>query len=179
MTNKHQPESAGQKLADRLRVIRHKQVCQKLGLTRTKLIVNKDDRITLHTSLSERHSIILQANGIIKRQRIRTYGPKPSHSRLERTTPLIGACCSMPAIPIDPIKKATGPYINLPAALTDLEKPKRRKSPAIKIANKYMALSGPSLWAEPRKSWTKNIIEPVSANALIPRAIGAGNVSTF
>ena len=37
MTNKHQPESAGQKLADRLRVIRHKQVCQKLGLSSAKV----------------------------------------------------------------------------------------------------------------------------------------------
>jgi len=37
MTNKYQPESAGQKLANDLRVIRHNQVCQKLGLSSAKL----------------------------------------------------------------------------------------------------------------------------------------------
>jgi prophage regulatory protein len=37
MTNKYQPDSAGQKLANDLRVIRHNQVCQKLGLSSAKL----------------------------------------------------------------------------------------------------------------------------------------------
>ena len=37
MTNKHQPESAGQKLADQVQVIRHNQVCQKLGISSAKL----------------------------------------------------------------------------------------------------------------------------------------------
>ena len=37
MTNKHQPVSAGQKLADQVQVIRHNQVCQKLGISSAKL----------------------------------------------------------------------------------------------------------------------------------------------
>lgn len=37
MTNKHQAEPAGTKLADQLRVIRHNQVCQKLGISSAKL----------------------------------------------------------------------------------------------------------------------------------------------
>jgi len=37
MTNKHQPVSAGKKLADQVQVIRHNQVCQKLGISSAKL----------------------------------------------------------------------------------------------------------------------------------------------
>ena len=37
MTNKHQPESAGQKLASQLRVIRHRQVCERLQISSAKL----------------------------------------------------------------------------------------------------------------------------------------------
>jgi prophage regulatory protein len=37
MTIKYQPDPAGQKLADKLRVIRHNQVCQKLGISSAKL----------------------------------------------------------------------------------------------------------------------------------------------
>lgn len=37
MTNKYQPDPAGQRLADKLRVIRHNQVCQKLGISSAKL----------------------------------------------------------------------------------------------------------------------------------------------
>ncbi len=37
MVQKHQPESAGQKLAPQLRVIRHKQVCAKLQISSAKL----------------------------------------------------------------------------------------------------------------------------------------------
>jgi prophage regulatory protein len=37
MTNKHQPESASQKLAAQLRIIRHAQVCEKLCVSSAKL----------------------------------------------------------------------------------------------------------------------------------------------
>jgi prophage regulatory protein len=37
MVQKHQPESAGEKLATQLRVIRHKQVCAKLQISSAKL----------------------------------------------------------------------------------------------------------------------------------------------
>ena len=37
MVQKHQPESTGQKLATQLRVIRHKQVCEKLQISSAKL----------------------------------------------------------------------------------------------------------------------------------------------
>ena len=37
MINKHKPEPAGQKLAVQLRVIRHKQVCEKLQISSAKL----------------------------------------------------------------------------------------------------------------------------------------------
>ena len=37
MTNKYQPEPAGTNLADQVRVIRHSQVCQKLGISSAKL----------------------------------------------------------------------------------------------------------------------------------------------
>ena len=37
MTNKHQPEKSGQKLATQLRVIRHNQVCVKLQISSAKL----------------------------------------------------------------------------------------------------------------------------------------------
>jgi prophage regulatory protein len=37
MVQKHQPEPAGQKLAAQLRVIRHKQVCEKLQISSAKL----------------------------------------------------------------------------------------------------------------------------------------------
>ena len=37
MTNKHQPESAGQQPATQLRVIRHRQVCERLQISSAKL----------------------------------------------------------------------------------------------------------------------------------------------
>ncbi|MFM7009008.1 MAG: helix-turn-helix transcriptional regulator [Betaproteobacteria bacterium] len=37
MTNKHQPDPAGTKLAEQLRVIRHNQVCAKLQISSAKL----------------------------------------------------------------------------------------------------------------------------------------------
>ena len=37
MTKKHQPESAGQKLTSQLRVIRHRQVCERLQISSAKL----------------------------------------------------------------------------------------------------------------------------------------------
>jgi prophage regulatory protein len=37
MVQKHQPEPASQKLAAQLRVIRHKQVCEKLQISSAKL----------------------------------------------------------------------------------------------------------------------------------------------
>jgi prophage regulatory protein len=37
MTNKHQPENSGQKLAAQLRVIRHNQVCAKMQISSAKL----------------------------------------------------------------------------------------------------------------------------------------------
>ena len=37
MTNKHQPEKSGEKLAAQLRVIRHNQVCVKLQISSAKL----------------------------------------------------------------------------------------------------------------------------------------------
>lgn len=37
MTNKHQPDPAGTKLAEQLRVIRHNQVCDKLQISSAKL----------------------------------------------------------------------------------------------------------------------------------------------
>jgi len=37
MINKHKPEPAGEKLAAQLRVIRHKQVCEKLQISSAKL----------------------------------------------------------------------------------------------------------------------------------------------
>ena len=37
MTNKYQPEPAGLKLSDHVQVIRHNQVCQKLGVSSAKL----------------------------------------------------------------------------------------------------------------------------------------------
>ena len=37
MTNKHQPEKSGEKLAAQLRVIRHNQVCIKLQISSAKL----------------------------------------------------------------------------------------------------------------------------------------------
>ena len=37
MVQKHQPESAGQKLASQLRVIRHRQVCERLQISSAKL----------------------------------------------------------------------------------------------------------------------------------------------
>lgn len=37
MTNKYQPEPAAPKLSDHVQVIRHNQVCQKLGVSSAKL----------------------------------------------------------------------------------------------------------------------------------------------
>ncbi len=37
MTNKHQPESAGLKLSSQLRIIRHRQVCERLQISSAKL----------------------------------------------------------------------------------------------------------------------------------------------
>jgi prophage regulatory protein len=37
MINKHKPDPAGEKLAAQLRVIRHKQVCEKLQISSAKL----------------------------------------------------------------------------------------------------------------------------------------------
>jgi VIT1/CCC1 family predicted Fe2+/Mn2+ transporter len=45
----------------------------------------------------------------INRAKTRTKGPKPNHSRLERITPLIGSCSSIPTIPKIAIRRALGP----------------------------------------------------------------------
>lgn len=37
MTNKNQPESAGLKLSSQLRIIRHRQVCERLQISSAKL----------------------------------------------------------------------------------------------------------------------------------------------